>query len=77
MAQRAAPPCSSWTSGPSCREDDTQFAYVVERGQAVLRPVDVTHGDETHFQVVRGVREGDRLILDPSKDWPKEVDFKE
>ncbi len=59
------------------QKDDTRFAYVVEHGRAVLRPVDVTHGDETHFQVVRGVREGDRLILDPSKDWPKEVDLKE
>ena len=59
------------------QKDDTRFAYVVEHGRAVLRPVDLTHGDEAHFQVLRGVREGDRLILNPSKDWPKEVAVKE
>ena len=59
------------------QKDDTRFAYVVEHGRALLRPVDLTHGDATHFQVLRGVREGDRLILNPSEDWPKEVAVKE
>ena len=59
------------------QKDDARFAYVVEHGRAVLRPLDLTHGDDAHFQVLRGVREGDRLILNPSKDWPKEVAVKE
>lgn len=59
------------------QKDDTSFAYVVEHGRAVLRPVDLTHGDQTHFQVLRGVGQGDRLILNPSQDWPKEVSVKE
>jgi membrane fusion protein (multidrug efflux system) len=59
------------------QKDGTSFAYVVEHGRAVLRSVDLTHGDETHFQVLRGVREGDRLILNPSKDWPNEVAVRE
>jgi hypothetical protein len=55
------------------RKDDASFGYVVEHGRAVLRPLDLTHGDGTHDQVLRGVREGDRFILNPSKDWPEEV----
>jgi RND family efflux transporter MFP subunit len=59
------------------RKDDASFAYVVGRGRAVLRPLDLTHGDGTHYQVLRGVREGDRLILNPGRDWPEEVAVKE
>jgi multidrug efflux pump subunit AcrA (membrane-fusion protein) len=52
---------------------EATFVYVVDHGRAVLRRVELGPGDDTHFQVRRGVREGDRLILNPSNDWPEEM----
>ena len=47
---------------------EDRLVYVVDRDRAVLRPVELAPGDETHLRVLRGVREGDRLILNPRDD---------
>jgi HlyD family secretion protein len=53
-------------SGALFRHADGWAVFVVEEGQAVLRPVQVGRGNGLETQIVSGLRDGDQVILHPS-----------
>jgi HlyD family secretion protein len=53
-------------SGALFRHENGWSVYVVEDGQAVLRPVQVGRGNGIETQIVSGLREGEQVILHPS-----------
>jgi HlyD family secretion protein len=53
-------------SGALFRHADGWAVFVVEDGQAVLRPVQVGRGNGLETQIVSGLRDGEQVILHPS-----------
>jgi HlyD family secretion protein len=53
-------------AGALFRHEGGQAVYVVEDGQAVLRPVRAGRGNGLETQIVSGLREGEQVILHPS-----------
>jgi HlyD family secretion protein len=53
-------------SGALFRHENGWAVYVVEDGQAVLRPVQIGRGNGLETQIVSGLREGEQVILHPS-----------
>jgi HlyD family secretion protein len=53
-------------AGALFRHEGGHAVYVVEDGQAVLRPVQAGRGNGLETQIVSGLREGEQVILHPS-----------
>jgi HlyD family secretion protein len=47
--------------------EEIQVVYVVERDEAVQRPVEVGIADTTHVEIVSGMKEGEQAITGPQR----------
>jgi RND family efflux transporter MFP subunit len=71
--QEPAPPVLLVDRRAVLQRGESSFVYIVDLGRATLRLVEIARGDETHSKVLKGVKKGDKLVLNPDKNWPDEV----
>lgn len=50
-----------------------QFSFVINNGEAELRTVKIGQSNQSHVEILDGIEEGERVVLNPRSRYPKKI----